>query len=66
MRMYMFATKVLLVDGPTDWEVVQYIFTKYKHNILQKDANVKNTFQKKTMGGGVNKKYDFQIDITTF
>lgn len=49
MRSFLFATKVLLVDGPTDWEVVRCIFTK--HNILQNDANVKNTSQKKKMGG---------------
>lgn len=64
MRTFLFATKVLLVDGPTDWEVVRCIFTK--HNILQNDANVKNTSQKKKMGGEVNKKDDFQIDRTTF
>lgn len=48
LRTLLFATKVLLVEGPTDREVVQGIFTQYKHNILQKEANEKKTFQKKT------------------
>lgn len=49
LRTLLFATKVLLVEGPTDREVVQGIFTQYKHNILQKETNEKKkTFQKKT------------------
>lgn len=39
LRMLLFATKVLLVEGPTDREVVQGIFTEYKYNLLERGEN---------------------------
>lgn len=57
MRTLLFATNVLLVEGPTDREIVQCIFTKYKHNILQKEAkaNVKKNHISKKKNGGRSK-----------
>lgn len=72
LRTLLFATKVLLVEGPTDREVVQGIFTQYKLGMIEKEANERsrNTFQnknKKTMGDKESNKIDyFQKDITTF
>lgn len=52
MRTLLFASKDLLVEGPTDREIVQCIFTKYKHYILQKEANEKKQIWKENNGEG--------------
>lgn len=51
IRSVLFATKVLLVEGPTDREVVQGIFTEYK---------------KKNLGNTGRKIGEFKRDITTY
>lgn len=39
LRTLLFATKVLLVEGPTDREVVQGIFTQWKRNMIKSSEN---------------------------
>lgn len=39
MRTLLFATKVLLVEGPTDREVVQGIFTQWKRKMMKRSEN---------------------------
>lgn len=39
LRTLLFATKVLLVEGPTDRDVVQGIFTQWKHKKLNRGEN---------------------------
>lgn len=51
LRTLLFATKVLLVEGPTDRDVVQGIFTQWKHKKLNR---------------GENKIKDMYKDITTY
>lgn len=39
LRTLLFATKVLLVEGPTDREVVQGIFTQWKRKMMKRSEN---------------------------
>lgn len=39
LRTLLFATKVLLVEGPTDREVLQGIFTQWKRKMMKRSEN---------------------------
>lgn len=57
LRTLLFATKVLLVEGPTDREIVQGIFTQYKCKLLERrliENNDITTYQIIPVGGCEN------------
>lgn len=59
LRTLLFATKVLLVEGPTDREIVQGIFTQYKCKLLERrliENNDITTYQIIPVGGCENTK----------
>lgn len=58
LRTLLFATKVLLVEGVIDKEVVQGIFTQYKRDKTENENNQKDitTFQVVSVGGCSNTK----------
>lgn len=58
LRTLLFATKVLLVEGVIDKEVVQGIFTQYKRDKTENENNQKDitTFQVVSVGGCNNTK----------